>query len=127
MHKVSNVRLAACSPQTQTPLDALAYYTTEDMTSSQKHIVAFVLQAWGKHHLAYPTVRLIIFDPLGHTRPVANFCARAVKLRPHVTITFLTTDAFCDRLTKELARSFDDGDEHLAQRVRCGFARAALK
>ena len=60
MHKVSNVRLATCSPQTQTPLDALAYYTTQDMTSSQKHIVAFVLQAWGKHHLAYPTVRLII-------------------------------------------------------------------
>lgn len=70
---------------------------------------------------------LTVVDLLGHARPVTNFCARVVKLRPHVTITFLTTDAFCDRIKKELARSFDDGDEHLAQRVRCGFARAVLE
>ena len=46
-----------------------------------------------------------------------NYSARLVKLQP-VTVTFLITDGFYERATKELARSFEDGEEAFAQRVR---------
>ena len=40
-----------------------------------------------------------------------------MKLRP-VTLTLLTSNAFYDRVTKELSRSFDSGDKELAERIR---------
>ncbi|KAI0674840.1 hypothetical protein C8Q78DRAFT_504427 [Trametes maxima] len=46
---------------------------------TQKHVVAFSLQAWG------------------HARPLINLSARFVKLRQHVVVTFLVADAFYDR------------------------------
>ena len=57
------------------------------------------------------------FSCVGHARPLITLCARFVKLRPDVHITFLTTDTFFDRARAELARSFEDGDE-AAQRAR---------
>lgn len=91
--------------------------SVQDMSTQLKHIAAFPLQAWGwclQFSCAYVRTDTRLS---GHARPMVNFCARAVKLRP-VIVTFLTTDAFCDRLTKELARSFEDGDKEHAQRVR---------
>ena len=48
---------------------------------------------------------------------MVNLFARLVKLRP-VTLTLLTSNAFYDRVTKELSRSFDSGDKELAERIR---------
>ncbi|TBU44934.1 UDP-Glycosyltransferase/glycogen phosphorylase [Dichomitus squalens] len=68
-------------------------------TPTTTHIVGYSEQAWG------------------HARPMINLFARFVKLRP-VTVTFLTTNAFYDRATKELSRSFESDDKELAKRVR---------
>ncbi|KAI0674843.1 UDP-Glycosyltransferase/glycogen phosphorylase [Trametes maxima] len=68
--------------------------------STQKHIVAFTVQAWG------------------HARPLINLSARLVKLRPHVVVTFLTSNTLYDRSSAELARSFVPGEEEAAGRVR---------
>ena len=54
----------------------------------------------------------------GHLRPLITLCARIVKLRPDVHVTFLTTDMMLDRVQKEMARSFDEGEEKAAQCVR---------
>ncbi|KAI0368559.1 UDP-Glycosyltransferase/glycogen phosphorylase [Pilatotrama ljubarskyi] len=69
------------------------------MTATPKHIVAFPYQAWG------------------HARPLINLSARLVKMRD-VTVTLLTSDAFYDRATAELARSFAPGEEDFAKRIR---------
>ncbi|KAI0644654.1 UDP-Glycosyltransferase/glycogen phosphorylase [Trametes meyenii] len=67
---------------------------------TQKHIVAFALQAWG------------------HVRPLINLSARFVKLRSHVVVTFLVASAFYDRTAAELARNFAPGEQEAASRVR---------
>ena len=54
---------------------------------------------------------------VGHARPLVNFVARLVRLRP-VTATILTTDGFYDRIKNELARSFDTDEQELAARIR---------
>ena len=54
----------------------------------------------------------------GHARPLTNYVARLAKMRLDLHISLLTTNAFFDRITKELARSFDEGDAESAQRIR---------
>ena len=51
-------------------------------------------------------------------RPLITLSASLAKLRPEVHITILIVDAIFDRGKNELARSFDDGDEETARRVR---------
>ncbi|KAH9851061.1 UDP-Glycosyltransferase/glycogen phosphorylase [Lenzites betulinus] len=69
------------------------------MSAAPKHLVAFPYQAWG------------------HARPLINLSARLVKLK-NINITFLSTDAFYDRAVSELARSFVEGEEEYAKRIR---------
>ena len=54
----------------------------------------------------------------GHARPLVNFCARLTKLQSDIYVTVLTTDAFFDRMVKELSRSYDPGEEGAAERIR---------
>ena len=49
---------------------------------------------------------------------MANFCTHLSKLKTDVYFTLLTTDAFFDRITKEIARSYDLGEEQCAERIR---------
>ncbi|KAI0743898.1 UDP-Glycosyltransferase/glycogen phosphorylase [Daedaleopsis nitida] len=69
------------------------------MTATQKHIACYATQAWG------------------HIRPLCHLSARIVKLRP-VTLTYLTTNTYYDRVKTELARSFDEDEEEYAKRIR---------
>ncbi|TBU37221.1 UDP-Glycosyltransferase/glycogen phosphorylase [Dichomitus squalens] len=69
------------------------------MSTTRTHIVGYPDQGWG------------------HARPLINLFARFVKLRP-VTVTLFTSNGFYDRIIKELARSFEAGDEGVAERVR---------
>ncbi|KAM5530920.1 hypothetical protein V8D89_015410 [Ganoderma adspersum] len=69
------------------------------MATPQNHIIGYAYQGWG------------------HARPLVNFAARLVRLRP-IMVTFLTTDGFYDRIKNELGRSFDVDEEELAARIR---------
>ncbi|KAI9066602.1 glycosyltransferase family 1 protein [Trametes sanguinea] len=65
----------------------------------ESHLVAFAYEAWG------------------HTRSVIVFCARAAKTRP-ILVTMFTPTSFYDRVTSELARNFEAGEEAYLSRVR---------
>ncbi|KAI0633610.1 UDP-Glycosyltransferase/glycogen phosphorylase [Trametes polyzona] len=69
-------------------------------SQATKHIVAFPCLAWG------------------HARPLSILTARLVKLRPSVVVTLFTYDGFFERLTTELARCFEPGEEEIAKRIR---------
>ena len=53
----------------------------------------------------------------GHMRPLVHLAARMVKLRP-IVLTMITTHAFFDRVKTEFARSFDEGEDEYANRIR---------
>ena len=86
--------------------------------STQKHIVGFAAQAWGKLPLSVCMTSTDTDSWLGHTRPLVNLCARLAKLQPDVYVTLLVSHSFCDRIKGELARSFDSPEENAAKRVR---------
>ncbi|KAH9925916.1 UDP-Glycosyltransferase/glycogen phosphorylase [Epithele typhae] len=69
------------------------------MSSTSTHLVANCIHTWS------------------HARPLVTFCARVVKMKPDLHVTFLVTSLLFERLNKEKARSFDVGDES-AQRLR---------
>lgn len=50
-------------------------------------------------------------------RPLVHLAARMVKLRP-IVLTMITTHAFFDRVKTEFARSFDEGEDEYANRIR---------
>ncbi|KAI0661229.1 UDP-Glycosyltransferase/glycogen phosphorylase [Cubamyces menziesii] len=70
-----------------------------NLSAPDAHLVSFAFEAWG------------------HTRPLIAFTARVVKTRP-VLVTMFTTDAFYDRVQKELSRSFEPGEEAYRSRLR---------
>ncbi|KAH9925915.1 UDP-Glycosyltransferase/glycogen phosphorylase [Epithele typhae] len=67
--------------------------------TTRTHLVANCIQAWG------------------HARPLVTFCAHLVKMQTDLCVTLLSTGILFDRLTKEAARNFGDGDES-PQRLR---------
>ncbi|KAI9066618.1 glycosyltransferase family 1 protein [Trametes sanguinea] len=66
---------------------------------SDKHIVTFAHSGWG------------------HARPLIQLSARIVKMR-EIYVTLFTTDGLFDRVTQELARGFEPGEEAYSRRVR---------
>ncbi|KAI0760274.1 UDP-Glycosyltransferase/glycogen phosphorylase [Fomes fomentarius] len=69
------------------------------MVAIEKHVVCYATQAWG------------------HLRPLIHLSARFVKLRP-IVVTLLVSNGYCDRVKNELSRSFEEGDEEHAKRIR---------
>lgn len=96
---------------------------TQPVMSSQKHIVIYPMPVWGACLYLLLTSSVIgtkvVVHPvcIGHSRPLVNLAAWLVKLRP-VSVTILATNELFDRMSKELARSFDASDDEVSKRVR---------
>ncbi|GJE92127.1 glycosyltransferase family 1 protein [Phanerochaete sordida] len=62
-------------------------------------------------------IAIVVHLGWGHARPLCALAARLVKLRS-VDITFLTACDMHGKVLKELARSFEDGEDALRARIR---------
>lgn len=53
----------------------------------------------------------------GHVRPLCALAARLVKLRD-INITFLIARKTYEKVTEELSKNFEDGEDALRTRIR---------
>ncbi|THG97535.1 hypothetical protein EW026_g4483 [Hermanssonia centrifuga] len=60
---------------------------------------------------------LAAYQAWGHVKPLCNLAARIVKSRP-VTVTLVTARPFHERVDQELARSFEENENHFRRRIR---------
>lgn len=86
-------------------------------TPAQKHIVAFTVEAWGNSITLFSVIVDIL--SLRRTRSSPGQLIRAYCENAPVGHHHLFDDGyFYQRVKTELSRSFDEGDEEAASRIR---------
>ena len=83
------------------------------------HIAIMAYQAWGLNTLVNP-FKSRADTSVGHTRPLCTLASRMIKLRS-VDITFFTSRQMYARVTKEISRNFEDGEENVKNRIRYNY------